>query len=537
MAAERRDHDRGARLRTRLAAATDSWAGSPSGHSAAQRSTTLGVPHRSRRPAVPLIFGPRRIATTGSTTETTRRRERAGPSGRPSCTGRAGAGPRRAGPDARRQLEQRHRCRAPGTQARGGGRGAPRLVRRPVARARERTSRAVRGVGDGPVRVAGPGPNGAGHTGETVAPAHPGPGCPPVTSGGGTTPCRRPPGSRPCPICRRGHPRPGTAPEAHAPDANLVRRRGDRGRWGTPTSERPAVADPAGPGMNPGTAGRRRTERPAGWRTAPVRARPSTGRATSATSGGGSAHTDTGRAVAVGASSASGSLIGDALLRELLENGLPARRAESSRDSGVSDTVVFEVDPPSRLHGRGVTGPPRARSRPDSRTPQGDRCPAAALRNPDRRRPPPPDRSSARHPAHSTTVTAVRPGRTGATHPRGPPQITAGTRVTRRTPGHPKQAHPVRVPPRAGRVPADPPPPTPTASASATCWPARSPPTATSEPRDVEPRVWAGPPARVSGTCAGSSGPRHRATLELPGRLTPAPARSPGGHARDQSDP
>ena len=51
MAAERRDHDRGARLRTRLATAAASWAGSPSGRSAGRRQPTcrLGVPHRSRR--------------------------------------------------------------------------------------------------------------------------------------------------------------------------------------------------------------------------------------------------------------------------------------------------------------------------------------------------------------------------------------------------------------------------------------------------------------------------------------------------------
>jgi hypothetical protein len=101
------------------------------------------------------------------------------------------------------------------------------------------------------------------------------------------------------------------------------------------------------------------------------------GRATSATSGGRSAHTDTGRAVAVGATSASGSLIGDALLRELLENGLPARRTEPSRVSGVSDTVVFELDP---RHDSTVAVSPSGTPSPNAspRTGTGQVAPAIA---------------------------------------------------------------------------------------------------------------------------------------------------------------
>jgi hypothetical protein len=76
--------------------------------------------------------------------------------------------------------------------------------------------------------------------------------------------------------------------------------------------------------------------------------------------------------------------------------------------------------------------------------------------------------------------------------------------------------------------------PTPTASASVTSWPARWPPTAASEDarRDLVGRrrfrmavrrvEWATPQGLPSTS---------------PGRPTPAPARSPGGHARDQSDP
>ena len=103
-------------------------------------------------------------------------------------------------------------------------------------------------------------------------PARPGPGCPPVTSGGGTTRCRRPPGSRPCPICRRGHPRPGTAPEAPRPTRTCSPTRRPRA-VGYPDASGPLSPIPPSPGMNPATAGRRWTERPAGWRTAPVRAR------------------------------------------------------------------------------------------------------------------------------------------------------------------------------------------------------------------------------------------------------------------------
>jgi hypothetical protein len=135
MAAERRDHDRGARLRTRLAAVAATWAGSPSGQGAGHHATGGSSPIPP--PAAPLISGPRRNATTGSTTEATRRGcgapERPTSPARPSRSRPAPSGPGRA-----RQLEHRHRCRAPGAQARGGGRGARRLVRRSVARTRGR---------------------------------------------------------------------------------------------------------------------------------------------------------------------------------------------------------------------------------------------------------------------------------------------------------------------------------------------------------------------------------------------------------------
>ena len=216
MAAERRDHDRAARLRTRLAAATATWAGSPSGRrrAAVRPTTPPGGFSPIPPPAAPLIFGPRRIATTGSTTETTRRGsgapERPTILHRPSRSRPAPSGPGRAPatgapppvPGAGR-AGSRRRPRRPsaGPTPRCPSSGA-RLPSRTGRRRRTGPSRGalVRTVRDKRARPS--------------LPARPGPGCPPVTSGGGTTPCRRPPGSRPCPICRRGHPRPGTAPEA-----------------------------------------------------------------------------------------------------------------------------------------------------------------------------------------------------------------------------------------------------------------------------------------------------------------------------------
>ena len=522
-------------------------------------------------PAAPLIFGPRRIATTGSTTETTRRGsgapERPTILHRPSRSRPAPSGPGRAPatgapppvPGAGR-AGSRRRPRRPsaGPTPRCPSSGA-RLPSRTGRRRRTGPSRGalVRMVRDRRARPS--------------LPARPGPRCPPVTSGGGTTPCRRPPGSRPCPICRRGHPRPGTAPEAPRRTRTGSPTRPPRA-VGYPDASGPLSPIPPNPGMNPGTAGRRWTERPAGWRTAPVQGEAPTGRATSATSGGGSAHTDTGRAVAVGASSASGSLIGDALLRELLENGLPARRAEPSRVSGVSDTVVFELDPRSRLHSRGVTEPPRrdpAGLRAAQVSQHGARCPgrqAPASTGSGRtggrtaRPPAPPDERRGdgvpRRPAGtvrprwtrsasplrstpgatSTTVTAVRPGRTGATDPRAPPQITAGTRVTRRTPGRPEHEHtrPGRLLAPAGCGPIRHlrhrrPRPRRPAGRRARRLPRHLSPSTRRPGQDLQP----GSPGPAQGRVGHATG----LPWSSPGRPTPAPARSPGGHARDQSDP
>ncbi|HEX5811591.1 MAG TPA: hypothetical protein VFY38_05805, partial [Pseudonocardia sp.] len=199
--------------------------------------------------------------------------------------------------------------------------------------------------------------------------------------------------------------------------------------------ERPAVADSAEPGHGRETADRPagRAANRAGQGEAP------TCRATSATSGGGSAHTDTGRAVAVGGPPGSGSLIGDALLRELLENGRPPRRTESSSDSVVSDTVVFEVDP---RHDSTVAVSPVLPVRDPARAPTtaggqvprrgapepGPQAPASTTSSPTRRynghgRPPgpngshPPEGPAADHGADPGHLPDARPAEAGSPGP------------------------------------------------------------------------------------------------------------------------
>ena len=367
MAAERRDHDRGARLRRRLAAATATGqARRAAAVQATVRPTTPpGGCSPIPLPAAPLIFGPRRIATTGSTTETTRRGS--GAPERPTILHRPMPEPARA---------ERARARAGNwSTATGAGRRARRLAAEAAAPAAwsdaplpELGSAPPEPYGasaTGRSESRGPGPNGAGQTGETVAAGSPG-----------------------VPVSARDERRwddalsstarfapmsdlPSRASEARdgaggaAPDANWFADEATAG-GAVPRREPPAVADPAEPGHEPGH-GRAMVDREAG-RVAHRggQGEAPTGRATSATSRGGSAHTATGRAVAIGASSASGSLIGDALLRELLENGLPARRAEPSRVSGVSDTVVFELDP---RYDSTVAGSPVLPVRDPARTP------------------------------------------------------------------------------------------------------------------------------------------------------------------------
>ena len=86
MAAERRDHDRGARLRTRLAAVTGTWAGRPSSHEAIReqewRSSTAAA---IREAAALLGAGPGRGPRSGETHDVAAGADAAGPeNGSPS---------------------------------------------------------------------------------------------------------------------------------------------------------------------------------------------------------------------------------------------------------------------------------------------------------------------------------------------------------------------------------------------------------------------------------------------------------------------
>ena len=268
MAAERRDHDRGARLRMRLAAATDTWAGSPSGHGAARQSTWgfLTDPATGRPAGTRTEADPAGVSTRGPTPQASARperptavhrpiRRRSRPSG-PGCEPATGAAPPVPGA-AHAGSRRRPRRPSPGQRPRCPSSGAhlPSGTRR-----RRRTDRSR----PGPVRMVR-------DTRERPsAPAHPGPGCPHVTSGGGTTACRRRPDSRPCPSCRRGRPRPGTAPGPRPRMRPGSTTRRPRAGVYPDVVNGPLSSSPP----NPGTAGRRRTDRPAGWRTAQARARP-----------------------------------------------------------------------------------------------------------------------------------------------------------------------------------------------------------------------------------------------------------------------
>ena len=465
MAAERRDHDRGARLRTRLAAATATWAGSPSGHGAADH-TTWGLL------TDPATGGPADIRDEADPDEhdrrgTTRSRERRPRAAGQSCTGRSGAGPR-----------ERARARAGNwSGATGPGRRARRLAAEAAAPLAwsdaplpELGSAPPSGTGCRRWTVASRAALVRAVRGERATPSLPARRDPVsyATRGGG----RRPVVDRPV----RAHARSAVA-SIRGPGRLAARARTRTVR----TTRRPrAVGCPdvaSGPrrrsrSADPGTAEQTvdRRGRPgdhrAGQNEAPM------GRATSATSGGGSAHTDTGRAVAVGASSASGSLIGDALLRELLETVCrPAARSRPGSPASATPSCsssIHGTTPQSRCRRCSPCAMP-ARARHRRRRPghRGRRrrsptplaptsggstvCPRGPVgtvrpRWTGRRRGAPLDAQRHQHNGHG-----VRPGRTGATDPRAPPQITAGTRVTRRTPGRPGPAHPARVPPRARR--------------------------------------------------------------------------------------
>jgi hypothetical protein len=339
MAAERRDHDRGARLRTRLAAAAATWAGSPSGQSAGHHASWGSLTD-------PAAGGPADLRTEAE------RDDRIDDGGDATRVRHPRAADHPAPADPEPARAERARARAGNwSTATGAGRRARRLAAEAAAPVGwsdaplpELGGAAPEPFGTDRSELQGPGPNGAGQTGETVAAGSPGARVSARDERRWDDALSSTARFAPMPDLpsRASEARDGAA--SAAPDADLFADEATAG-GGVPRRERPAVTNSAKPGHEPGH-GRAAVDREAG-RVAhrAGQGQASTGRPTSATSGGGSAHTDTGRAVAVGASSASGSLIGDALFRELLENGLPARRAEPSRVSGVSDTVVFELGP------------------------------------------------------------------------------------------------------------------------------------------------------------------------------------------------
>ncbi|MBL8927923.1 MAG: hypothetical protein JNM77_17090, partial [Pseudonocardia sp.] len=302
MAAERRDHDRGARLRARLAAAAAGWAGSPSGRGAgrgAAHDATWGLL------ADPAAGGPADLRTDADRDDRIDDGNDATRSRRPRAASHsAPAEPEPARPERARARAGNWRT------ATGAGRRARRLAAEAAAPIAWSDAPSPE-LGSAP-----PGPHGASaRASEAVAPIAWSD--PPPPELGSTPPW--PHGAS----ARASEERDGAG--GTAPDANLF-------------------ADPAEAGHEPGNSRARanreavRVAHRADQGTAP------TARAASAPSGG-SAHADSGRVAAAGASSASGSSIGDALLHELLENGLPARHAEPSAVCGVGDPVVFELDP------------------------------------------------------------------------------------------------------------------------------------------------------------------------------------------------
>jgi hypothetical protein len=301
MAAERCDHDRGARLRTRLAAVA-SWAACPSEHATAAYGAPAVLADVTPGPAAdssgPDPFGPRGPADDGTGV------------GEP---GLRGTGPGESGspdppfdPEADPESNRAARFH-PRAGRWSGATGPGRRARRLAAE-----DAAERSWSDAPLPELG-----------------------------GAVPARRD-SDQPGPGTT-AQPAPETAENWFADDTATLRAAPSRGAGGR------------GPG------GDAAANRPHGTATA---GRPALT---------GSRTTDTGRAVAIGAASGGGSLIGDALLRELIESPGPGRgRAASTEeprpsapeqnggsghvaDTGVADTVVFELDP---RHDSTVAVPP-----------------------------------------------------------------------------------------------------------------------------------------------------------------------------------
>jgi hypothetical protein len=314
MAAERRDHDRGARLRTRLTAATASWAAAPSGPTAAPYSAAPGPGGPT---ATPYSAAPGPADGSSGVDPIDRRR-----------TGEVDAA---LGPAAGSGGVDPFGRRGPAEAEQGAGTGEPGHVDPPSDQERDPVpDRAARshpraGTWSG---ATGPGRRARRLAAEAVA--------------------ERSWSDAPLPELgaaaaeRRDPPPPGTTAQPAT----------ERAESWFQDDTATLHATPAGGSTGRGPGGDVRTNRPHDPATA---GRP-------ATTGSPTRTTDTGRSVAVGAASGGGSLIGDALLRELVESPKPGRESEASTkdactpaqerdggghvvDSGMADTVVFELDP------------------------------------------------------------------------------------------------------------------------------------------------------------------------------------------------
>ena len=320
MAAERCDHDRGARLRTRLATVAATWAGRPSGHGVVRYAASNSLPDAALQPA-----------GDGSDVGWADHPAAAEAAGRDTGAGEPG----RAGPLSDPDHEP-----------------APDPLSTPV----DRTARARARAGNWS------GATGAGRRARRLATEG-------AVDRGWSTPPLPELGT---PASERSHPdpdSPGSAIEVQ-PAAEA-----DKSWFDHATTTLHAAGATGATGH--GVSARSRGEGPSVARPVAADGPPTTG-----TPAGSARTTDTGRAVAIGAASGSTSLIGDALLRELIEHARPGVRHDAStgeprspgQDSGAARTVESHTDrwdggPGDTGHGNGsssngVSGLDRRRDDP-----------------------------------------------------------------------------------------------------------------------------------------------------------------------------
>ncbi|MGZ8749862.1 MAG: hypothetical protein ACXWYP_03170, partial [Pseudonocardia sp.] len=302
MAAERCDHDRGARLRTRLATVAATWAGRPSGHGVARYAALSSLPDAALQPA-------------GDGSDV-------GWADHPAAAEVAGRGTGAVEPGHAGPLSDPDHDPAPDPLSTPTGRTAR-------ARARAGNWSGATGAGRRARRLA--------------AEADQGWSTPPLPELG-------------APASERSRP----DPDPPAPTIEVQPAAEADKSWFDHATATPHAAG-AGGAHGPGVSAGSRGERPAVADPAAADGPPTT-----RTPAGSARTTDTGRAVAIGAASASTSLIGDALLRELIEHARPGVRHDAStgesrspgQDSGAARTVGSRTDrwdggPGDTGHGNG----------------------------------------------------------------------------------------------------------------------------------------------------------------------------------------